>query len=269
MSTPLFRHPFGVEAFFKNSLVLAYTAPRAQLISKLPPYLELDTFDDDLGFIAAAFVDTRELRPRGFPSWLGRDFLLAGYRIFVRYRDARGRTLRGLYILRSETDRWQMRILGNIFTSYRYNRIPLSMSSGERSITVSSPNGLFVEALIPHSGDNPPLPENSPFPSWKSARRYSGPLPFTFSFDPRRSEMAIVQGVRQGWEPRPVLITRADIPTIQVLGFTETTLANAFVVSDIPYSWKAARIERLPHRATSLRKDLSDDTGSELEDEYA
>jgi len=247
MISHLFRHPFGVEAFFNHSLVLAYAAPKELLAPRLPPYLELDTFGNDLGFIAAAFVDTRNLRPRGFPTWLGRDFILAGYRIFVRYRDARGRRLRGLYILRSETNRWQMRILGNIFTSYRYRRSALVMSATSENISVSSPNGLLVEASIPNEGEDPPLPELSPFSSWKEARRYSGPLPFTFSFDSRRSEMAIVQGVREGWEPKPVTIMKASIPTLHELGFGDAKLANAFVVTRIPYSWKAAVIERLPH----------------------
>jgi hypothetical protein len=198
MIPQLFRHPFGVEAFFEHSLVLSYAAPKELLAPRLPPHLELDTFGNDLGFIAAAFVDTRNLRPHGFPTWLGRDFLLAGYRIFVRYRDARGRRLRGLYILRSETNRWQMQILGNIFTSYSYRRSALTMSTTSRNISVSSPNGLVVEATIPNEGEIPALPELSPFSSWKEARRYSGPLPFTFSFDSRRSEMAVVQGVREG-----------------------------------------------------------------------
>lgn len=267
MISHLFRHPFGVEAFFEHSLVLAYAAPEELLAPRLPPHLELDTFGDNLGFIAAAFVDTRNLRPRGFPTWLGRDFILAGYRIFVRYRDARGRRLRGLYILRSETDRWQMRILGNIFTSYRYRQSALVMSARSENISVSSPDGLLVEASIPNEGEIPPLPELSPFSSWKEARRYSGPLPFTFSFDSRRSEMAIVQGVREGWEPTPVAIKSASIPTLRELGFADAKLANAFVVRRIPYAWRAAVIERLPHATPRLSVTPADELRTEGDDD--
>jgi hypothetical protein len=248
MIVPRFRHPFGVEALLEHSLVLAYAVPHELLAQRLPPYLEVDTYEGRLGFVAAAFVDTRQMRPQGFPAWIGRDFLLAGYRIFVRYRDARGRRLRGLYILRSETNRWQMEILGNLFTSYRYKHTHLAFATTPRTITISSPTGLLVESTIP-SEDTPQLPKGSPFPSWKEARRYSGPLPFTFSFDSSRSEMVIVEGVREGWSPQPVTITHAAIPTLQELGFSDAILANAFLVRNIPYRWRAGVIERLPHTA--------------------
>ena len=247
MSQPLFRHPFPVEAYFKHSLVLAYAVSADRLRERLPPYLEVDTFEDRVGFVAAAFVDTRALRPKGFPAILGRDFILAGYRIFVRYRDARGRRLRGLYILRSETNKTQMCVLGNFFTSYKYHHVPITFAATPEALTISAPHGLDVSASIATPVQEIALPHGSPFSSWKEARRYSGPLPFTFSYHARRSEMVIVEGVREGWQPRPVEIVRAHVPTIEVLGFRDCQLANAFLVSDIPYFWKAGVVERLPH----------------------
>jgi hypothetical protein len=247
VSRNLFRHPFAVEAYFRHSLVLAYAVPAERLRERLPPYLEVDTLNDQIGFLAAAFVDTRSLRPKGFPAFFGRDFILAGYRIFVRYRDARGRRLRGLYILRSETNKRQMKILGNLFTSYNYHYVPINFASTPESISITAPNGLDVAAAIAAPVDKVDLPPGSPFHSWKEARRFSGPLPFTFSYDTLRSEMVVVEGVRKGWEPRPVEILKASVPTIEALGFPDCQLANAFVVSDIPYFWRAGIVERLPH----------------------
>jgi hypothetical protein len=247
MSQPLFRHPFAVEAYFKYSLVLAYAVPVDNVRELLPPYLEVDTFEERVGFIAAAFVDTRGLRPKGFPAILGRDFILAGYRIFVRYRDARGRRLRGLYILRSETNKTQMCLLGNLFTSYKYHHVPITFTSTPETLTIAAPNGLDVSAAISAPAGEVALPQDSPFSSWKEARRYSGPLPFTFSYHAPRSEMVLVEGVREGWQPRPVEIVRAHVPTIKTLGFSDYQLANAFLVSEIPYFWRAGVVERLPH----------------------
>lgn len=253
MATKLFRHPFAVEAFFQHSLVLAYAVPIEQLAAKLPPYLEVDSYADTYGFVAAAFVDTRQLRPKGFPRWLGNDFILGGYRIFVRYRDARGRRLRGLYILRSETDRLRMRLLGNLFTAYNYHRVPLTFSATPESIVVTAPGRVRVVASISEPIESVALPNGSPFPSWKEARRFSGPLPYTFSYDSSRSEMVIVEGVREGWQPRPVSILQAHVLTIAELGFPDAQLANAFLVSAIPYCWKTGVIERLPHKARNDR----------------
>jgi hypothetical protein len=65
-------------------------------------------------------VQTKNLRPKGFPRFLGNDFFLIGYRVFVRFTNKAGRNLRGLYILKSETNKTKMTFFGNIFTHYNY-----------------------------------------------------------------------------------------------------------------------------------------------------
>src|SRR5688500_12681175 len=120
MFTTLKKHPFGVVASLERTIVLSYAVPREELQRLIPPFLELDMYQNKWGFIAVAMVRTTHLRPAGFPLWLGKDFLLVGYRIFVWYVNSRGKRLRGLYILGSETDKLQMVVLGNLFTRYRY-----------------------------------------------------------------------------------------------------------------------------------------------------
>mgnify|MGYP003497522576 FL=1 len=97
-------HPFAVETFFKSSLVLTYAVPKEELKNLIPECLQLDTFNDQWAFVAVAMVDTKNLRPKGFPRFMGNDVILTGYRIFVRYIDNAGKRLRGLYILKSETN---------------------------------------------------------------------------------------------------------------------------------------------------------------------
>ena len=82
--------------------------------------MTLDTFKDQWAFIAVAMVQTSGLRPKGFPRFLGRDFFLIGYRIFVRFTTKEGKRLRGLYIIKSETNSEIMKFAGNIFTHYNY-----------------------------------------------------------------------------------------------------------------------------------------------------
>src|SRR5688500_9427651 len=93
-------HPFAVEAHFQTSTVLTFAVNKIELRSLIPACLELDTFQEDWGFIAVAMVQTKALRPKGMPRFFGSDFLLIGYRIFVRYMNDRGKRMRGLYILR-------------------------------------------------------------------------------------------------------------------------------------------------------------------------
>ena len=105
-------HPFAVEAFFESSLVFTFAVPKNQIKHIIPPCLELDTFNDQWAFVAIAMVQTKELRPKSFPRILGNDFFLIGYRVFVRYVNNSGKRLRGLYILKSETDKRKMEFLG-------------------------------------------------------------------------------------------------------------------------------------------------------------
>ena len=84
-------HPFAVEAHFDSSLVLTFTVSKEQLQNQIPECLELDTFQDKWAFIAIAMVQARGLRPKGFPKFMGNDFFLIGYRIFVRYTNNAGK----------------------------------------------------------------------------------------------------------------------------------------------------------------------------------
>src|SRR5688572_3612564 len=94
-------HPFAIEAFFESSLVLTFAAPKEELQFLIPECLELDTFEDKWAFVAMAMVQTKDLRPKGFPKIFGSDFFLTGFRIFVRYINNKGKRLRGLYIIKS------------------------------------------------------------------------------------------------------------------------------------------------------------------------
>ena len=113
-------HPFAVDAHFDSSLVLTFAVPKEELQDRIPECLELDTFDDKWAFVAIAMVQTKDLRPKGFPKFMGNDFFLIGYRVFVRYTNKKGKRLRGLYILKSETNKKKMQIMGNTFTHYNY-----------------------------------------------------------------------------------------------------------------------------------------------------
>jgi hypothetical protein len=208
----------------------------------IPDCLELDTFQDKWAFVAVAIVQTRELRPKGFPKFLGSHFFLAGYRIFVRYQSQSGRRLRGLYILRSETDKIRMCVLGNIFTNYNYSNIKVAAEfKKDESFRVHSPTtGLHLSADITPS-EEVPLPRDSPFSDWREARQFAGPMPFTFSVSDQ--EVVVVEGKRSQWQPRPVEIIQAEIPYLAQLVHEPARLANAFVTENIPYEWSSGRHE--------------------------
>jgi uncharacterized protein YqjF (DUF2071 family) len=239
-------HPFAVVSRFETSLVLAYAVPCERLQNLIPECLSLDTFEDKWAFIAVAMVKTRALRPKGFPEFLGNDFILTGYRIFVKYQTSYGKRLRGLYIIRSETDKRKMAVLGNVFTHYNYQTTDIDFQQHGEVIQVrSSKSNLSVKVK---AGDfQIALPNGSPFKDWKEARRFAGPLPFTFTYDERKKEVLIIEGVREEWMPRPVEVIESQVSFVDSLKLEGIILANAFVINNIPYYWKKGRRDEWKH----------------------
>jgi uncharacterized protein YqjF (DUF2071 family) len=235
-------HPFAVEAFFESSLVLTFAVSKEQIQSLLPSCLQLDTFDDKWAFVTVAMVQTKDLRPNGFPKFMGNDFFLIGYRVFVRYTNSAGKSLRGLYILKSETDRKKMEFMGNIFTHYNYSTTDIKQFENKNIKEISSVKSNF-KVTLDINDEEVALPELSPFRDWKEARRYAGPLPFTFTYDQRTKQVLIIEGVRQNWSPTPVKVLDYHFEFLSTLHLTNPVLANAFVVTNIPYHWKKGRKE--------------------------
>jgi hypothetical protein len=232
------RHPFSVSAHFRHSLVLAYALPVSVLEPLLPPTLEPDRHGD-LGFAAAAFVQTEHMRPSFLPPALGLDFFLGGYRIFVRV--TRRPSLRGLYIIRSDTDRRLLAIFGNALTSYRYRTVDARCRCEHGRLEIEVRPGVHISADL--KGRPAPLPPGSPFASLAEARRFAGPLPYTFHHEPKTGLLLSVRGVRSAWNPEPVSVEVHELAFFTAERFgVEPTLANAFYVGGLDYRWERGRL---------------------------
>lgn len=237
------KHPFAVEAFFDSSLVLTFAVPKEQLQSFIPECFELDTYQDKWAFIAVAMVETKNLRPKGFPKFMGNDFFLIGYRVFVRYRNNAGKHLRGLYIIKSETNKKKMEFLGSIFTQYRYTTIDVQKYKDERVMVIKSSKSKF-ELTIEQTDDEILIPKNSPFSDWKDSRKFAGPLPYTFSYNKTDKTVLTIEGVRQNWKPKAIKIQSYHFDFLNQLKFQNMVLANAFEIKNIPYYWKKGKTEK-------------------------
>jgi hypothetical protein len=236
-------HPFAVEAFFESSLVFTFAIPKEQIRYLVPECLELDTFNDKWAFIAVAMVQTKGLRPKGFPKMLGNDFFLIGYRVFVRFTNQAGKNLRGLYILKSETDKKKMEFFGNIFTHYNYTTTDISQNRQNGTTEISSDKSGFKISIDNSDNENIPLPAGSPFADWKESRRFAGPLPFTFTYNPADKKVLIIEGVRKDWKPMPVKVIDYSFFFIDNLKLNDVRFANAFIIRNIPYYWKKGKLE--------------------------
>ena len=238
------RHPFPVIAWFDRVAAVSFAFPEAVLRPLVPKALEIDTHEG-FGFVTVAMVWTKNLRPAGFPAFLGQNFFLAGYRIFTRLND-HSRRLRGLEILRSETDQRRMVWMGNLLTSYRYRhvKVNLDQNAALTRVRTTFADGSPSLDLTFETSENPiALPAGSPFGDWKTARRFAGPMPFTFSAESDRT-CVVIEGSRQNWVPRPIVVKDWQVGLFREspLRDVEPILANAFAVEGVAYRWKKGRI---------------------------
>lgn len=239
------RHPFPVVAQLDRVVAVSFAYPEEILRPLLPAGLEIDGYEG-LGFVTVALVWTRGLRPAGFPAALGQDFFLAGYRVFTRLRDGSGRRLRGLKIIGSETDRRRMVWLGNLMTGYHYSHVKVAIDTRGTTTRIHATRAdrsTSLDLTFDDRGGEIALPPGSPFPDWRTARRFAGPMPFTFSPQADGS-FVVIEGSRTDWTPRPV-----ELKSWRVGMFDEPPLrgvlpraANAFAVDNIPYRWERGRI---------------------------
>jgi hypothetical protein len=234
------RHPIPIQAHFQDCLALTYAIPAETLRPLVPPGLELDTAGG-YGFVAVALVRTESLRPAGLPAALGQDFFLAGYRIFTTFRAPNGRRLRGLRILRSDANRARMVALGNLLTHYNYHPCTSTVDATDDRIRIAvrtPDHGGDLRVTVDLS--KPALPAGSPFRSIREARRFAGPLPFTFEFEPESHGIIAIQATRAHWRPEPVSVDAVELTFFDQPAFRGCTpiLAAAFHVANIDYRWE-------------------------------
>ncbi len=249
------RHPLPVVAHFKFSLVLTYAFPKAALEPLLPPGLTLDAHGD-YGFVAVALVQTAQLRPAFLPEVLGQDFFLAGYRIFARYVTPEGRHLRGLRILRSETDNALMMYSGNLLTHYDYQRVRVGVinTSQKLEVQVQHDDQTNLHVVVNRQLEDPSLPSGGVFADWHEARRFAGPLPYTFDYERETHSIIRIKGVRKGWSPKAVeaqVLENRFVHDPQRFGGATPLFSSAFLIENIPYRWEPGVRAALGHGATA------------------
>jgi hypothetical protein len=91
------------------------------------------------------------------------------------------------------------------------------------------------------------LPPGSPFDDFHDARRFAGPLPFTFDYERQTNSIIRVEGVREQWDPCPVVakVHRSRFLEQDAFRDAGAVLANAFFLENVPYGWRRGIREKL------------------------
>jgi hypothetical protein len=91
---------------------------------------------------------------------------------------------------------------------------------------------------------SPALPAGSPFESWREARRFAGPLPFTFDYEEETHAVVAIGATRANWRPSPVSVDVRRLSFFDRPPFRDCApvLAAAFTVKDIDYRWSRGEV---------------------------
>lgn len=235
------RHPIAMASYFRHCLVVTYALPAEALAPLLPPGLVLDSFNG-YGFVAVALVQVEKMRPAAAPQAIGQSCSLAGYRIFTRFTTPQNVRWRGLRILRSETNSRLIQLGGNMLTHYNYHFARTKFASADVMLQVTSKASDGLQLQINARIDRPAqsLPAGSVFSDFTQARRFAGPLPYTFDYERETHSIIAIRGDRPQWNPMPVEVNvhRCDFLAGPQFINHQPILSNAFYVKDIPYRWQ-------------------------------
>ena len=249
------RHPFAMRAHFDQSLVITWAFAPEVLKTFLVEGLALDTFTDadgvEWGFAAVSVVKLRQLRPAFAPLPIGASDVMAGYRVFCTMQTPAGddqdggKTMRGLRIVASRTTNLALQVGANASTRYGYGRMrsTITQEGNRLRVDLTTADGA-ADLTATAQLDDATLPSESVFANAAQARRFAGPLPYTFSPDPEG--IVVVKADRNRWEPRPVAVEveQATFFDHDPFAGAERRLSNAFHVADVDYGWQPGQLYR-------------------------
>ena len=136
-----------------------------------------------------------------------------------------------------------------MLTHYNYRRCEatITASRDELHFTIATSNGEADVDVTADLAAPAQLPPNSPFRTARDARRFAGPLPWTFDYEPQTHSIVAIKGVRENWSPRPVNVDVRKLSFLDDAPFAGATpiLASAFHVRDNPYRWERGVRHRL------------------------
>ena len=249
--------PFAANTVWEEAIAVNVRLDPDALRPLVPTVFDLDLHDGH------AFVSLTASRLKDFGvGWLPRalrmNFYQATYRAHVTYTDFRGRSLRGCYFIRSDTNSRLMSLTANMlpeFRSHRCGTCPMLMArQGDHlvlTVDAADPAGQVV-LVLDTSRALAGMPANSCFPTVAAARAPLVDFFDAFSYDPDTNEVLFLQIDRGEWDIRILE------PVDHYLGFFaagpfppgSAELDSVFYFRNVPYRWLPLLKERVKHRRT-------------------
>lgn len=245
--------PLAMNARLSECLLLSYRTPARSVRQLVPKGLDLVT-RDGWAFWSVAACAVESMRPAGVPKFLGVNFNHVSYRLHVKARTAAGRTLRGLYFVRSDADSDLVGRFGNLLTNFRFHGAAVELGRAGRdggdvmTLAVTgrgdeAANDALVRVSTDPGGAGCAAAPGSPFGSAADAEQFLEycPLGVAPDLDGRYFELAEVVRDESQWRERPVRVIEAHWNFFKHLGQNELHLERATRVDPLDYHWRLGR----------------------------
>ena len=243
-----------VQTCWIDAVSINYAVDPQVLARELPPPLQPEIHKGS-AWLQVLMSSLREMRPQGTPSLFGVNFYQVSYRAAVTCRGRDGRTRRGGFFVRSETNDEVMRAVGNTLAEFKYHDFGaaemIMIRDGERltvgvdpSVPGGHPGGKLVGIFDTRPQETPPAGS-----AWASLEELQEPLVDcydAFGVDPSGPWLYILTIDRGPWNARFVRPEQLYCELVDTGAYAGAArLDSVLHIRECPYRWRPLRRERL------------------------
>jgi hypothetical protein len=231
----MLKNPMTVVGKIQRCWLFTYHTPIEDALALLPRELTTVTYKDK-AFWNIVVSELSEMRPAGFPRFVGVHYWHAAYRIYVKATPKNSdEKIEGLYFLRSDCDSRFMKISGNWLTDFNFHHSGISAIKNESGhlIQIDSPDAP-AKVVIDESAPAK-LPETSPFSSLQEAKEFLKYKPQGISVEaPGLLNVVRITRDEEAWRSRLVRVSEADFRFFEG---KRVTPEICYEVEPIEYRW--------------------------------
>lgn len=238
-----------MEGRLDECLLLSYRAPARSVQYLLPNGLELIR-RNGWAFWNIVLCHVDRLRPAGLPGALGISYHHIAYRLLVRAKTSDGRTIDGLFFVRSDSDSLLVSKAGNLASDFRFHAATIERKyQADNLIFVArdSEQGIADAHLRVDLSREPRAAMDSCFDSLDEARAFLKyrPLGLTCDSKGRTLKLAEVFRNESKWDEKAVSVVESGWKFFDHLKQDDVQLELATRVAPIDYRWRLGRSEQI------------------------
>ncbi|MEM7576004.1 MAG: DUF2071 domain-containing protein [Planctomycetota bacterium] len=236
------RHLTGT---LEHATLIGFQTPATGVAHLLPAGLRL-VQADGMAIWNLAVGHVRRARPRGLPACLGLSYTQVAYRLLVEADIADGTTRRGLYFVRSDTDRHAAVWTGNLMTDFRLHHSEVQTRHTDKRVEVAVQSDDLAGHLRLQLNADTAVDEDTPTAAPAVRCEELG-----LAVHGHQLHTVTAARVGSDWTPAPFRVSNFRIGLFDALGL-DAQPTDAIRVPRVRYRWTLGGREPLLERDQAL-----------------